>query len=74
MALENYEQDILRCNRCSYCKWIPHQVMKDSRFLGVCPSIEQYNFHSRSASGRMIAGLSLLRERIDLNDALRDII
>ena len=74
MALENYEQDIMRCNRCSYCKWIPHQAMKDSRFLGVCPSIEQYNFHSRSASGRMIAALSLLRERIDLNDALRDMI
>jgi len=74
MALENYEQDMMRCNRCSYCKHVPHDAMKDARFLGICPSIEQYNFHSRSASGRMITALSLLRERIDLDAATRDII
>jgi len=74
MALENYEQDIMRCNRCSYCKWVPHQVMKDARFLGICPSIEEYNFHSRSASGRIITALSLLRERVTFNDASRDMI
>jgi Fe-S oxidoreductase len=74
MALENYEQDMMRCNRCSYCKWVPHEVMKDTRFLGICPSVEKYNFHSRSASGRLITALSLLKERIDLNDASRDTI
>lgn len=74
MALEDYEKDMMRCNRCSYCKWIPHEVMKDSRFLGICPSVERYNFHSRSASGRLITALSLLRKRIDLNDASRDTI
>jgi len=74
MALEDYEKDMMRCNRCSYCKWVPHEVMKDSRFLGVCPSVEEYNFHSRSASGRLITALSLLKERIDLNDASRDTI
>jgi len=74
MALENYEQDMMRCNRCSYCKWVPHEVMKDARFLSVCPSIEKYNFHSRSAGGRLITALSLLKGRIDLNDASRDTI
>jgi len=74
MALENYEQDIMRCNRCSYCKWVPHQVMKDVRFLGICPSVEKYNFHSRSASGRMITALALLKKRVDLNGATRDMI
>lgn len=40
MALEDYEQDMMRCNRCSYCKHVPHDAMKDARFLGICPSIE----------------------------------
>ena len=74
MALENYEQDMMRCNRCSYCKHIPFDAMKDARFTGICPSIEKYNFHSRSAGGRLITALSLLKERIELDAATRDII
>jgi hypothetical protein len=27
MSLEYYEQDMMRCNRCSYCKWVSHEVM-----------------------------------------------
>ncbi len=74
MALESYKDDMLRCTRCSYCKWIPHQVMADSRFLAVCPSIERYNFHGWSAGGRQIAALSLINERSDFTETFLDMI
>ena len=74
MALEDCEKDMMRCNRCSYCKWIPHQVFSDSRFLHICPSIEKYNFHGWSAGGRQILGLSLLRNRVDINEAVSDMV
>ncbi|MEW5734294.1 MAG: (Fe-S)-binding protein [Thermodesulfobacteriota bacterium] len=72
MALEQYEEDLMRCNRCSYCKHVPHDAMTDARFTGICPSIEKYLFHSRSASGRLITALSLMKGRIELDDAARD--
>jgi len=74
MALESHEEDLLRCTRCSYCKWIPHQVMSDTRFLAVCPSIERYNFHAWSAGGRLIAALSFLRGSSDFTDTFLDMI
>lgn len=74
MALEAYERDMERCNRCSYCKWVPHMRMVSRRFATVCPSIARYNFHGWSAGGRMIAGLSFLRGRIDYSDTLLDMI
>ena len=74
MALEDYEKDLLRDSRCSYCKWIPHVMMTDTRFTTVCPSIAKYEFHSWSAGGRMIAALSLLRNRVSYSDKFLDMI
>jgi len=74
MILEDYKDDMMRCTRCSYCKWIPHPVMSDRRFLGVCPSIEKYHFHGWSGGGRQIAALSLLQGRTELSDSFADMI
>lgn len=74
MALEQHADDLMRCNRCSYCKWVPHQVMADSRFLTVCPSIERFKFHAWSAGGRLISALSLLRGRTEHTDAFLDVV
>lgn len=74
MALQDYEKDMLRDSRCSYCKWIPHAMMTDNRFTAVCPSIVRYNFHGWSAGGRMVAALSLLRNRISYTDKFMDMI
>ncbi len=74
MALEQFKEDMLRCTRCSYCKWVPHQVMSDSEFLSICPSIDRYNFHGWSAGGRQIAALSLLTGRTTLEDKTLDMI
>jgi Fe-S oxidoreductase len=74
MALEQHEDDLMRCTRCSYCKWVPHQVMEDGRFLTVCPSIERFKFHSWSAGGRLISALSLLRGRTELTETFLDVV
>ncbi len=74
MAIEKYEKDIMRCTRCSYCKWVPHQVMSDSRFLAGCPSIEKFNFHAWSAGGRQIAALSLLKGRSEIEETFVNMI
>ena len=74
MALKDFEKDMMRDSRCSYCKVIPHVMMTDTRFIDVCPSITRFNFHGFSAGGRMVAALSLLRERIDYSDGFLDMI
>jgi len=74
MALQDYEKEMLRDSRCSYCKVIPHVMMRDRRFVTICPSIEKYNFHGWSAGGRVIAALALLKNRISYTDNFLDMI
>lgn len=74
MALKDYERDMLRCARCSECKWIPLAKIKSWRFAQVCPSIGRYNFHAYSGGGRLVMGLSMLKGRIDYTDDYLDIL
>ena len=69
MALEDYRADVLRCSRCSYCKWIPFDQVKSWRFAKGCPSIEYNKFQPYSAGGRLVTGLSLLDGRCELRIA-----
>ena len=72
--LEDYKEYMLRCARCSNCKFLPHAVLKSKRFADICPSINKYNFHTYSGGGRLVTALSLLEGRLDLDDSLVDII
>jgi Fe-S oxidoreductase len=74
MILEDYQRNMIRCTRCSYCKWIPHPVMSDRRFMGVCPSIEKYHFHGWSGGGKQIAALSLLKGRTEMSESFADMV
>lgn len=74
MALEDYRNDMLRCMRCSECKWIPLAKINDWRFAHQCPSISRYNFHAYSSGGRLIMGLSVLEGRMDYTDDFLDIL
>jgi len=74
MALKDYQADMERCERCSYCKWVPPIKMRNPRFATVCPSIARYNFHAYSAAGRYHAALAFLRERFGYSDGLLDIL
>jgi len=74
MALKDFEKDMWRDSRCGYCKTIPHVMMIDPRFINVCPSIAKFNFHGFSAGGRMVAALSLLKDRVEYTEGFLDMI
>jgi len=68
MALKDYEKDMMRCSRCSYCKVVPHPMVKNREHEFICPSIARYKFHGYSGGGKMIASLAMLKDRIDYTD------
>ena len=73
MALTDFRADALRCTRCSYCKWIPFDLVKSHRFAKGCPSIEAHGFHAYSAGGRLVTMLSLMDDRSEITDTVVDI-
>ncbi len=75
MALKDYKKDMVRCARCSVCKFIPlSSIIKSWRFAYGCPAIARYHFHSYSAGGKLILALSLLEGRITPSPKLRDVV
>ena len=74
MALEDYRVDMKVCSRCSNCKHIPLEKIKEYKHTYVCPSIARYNFHAYSGGGRMNNGVALLDKRLDFSDRLMEII
>ncbi|MBN1288313.1 MAG: (Fe-S)-binding protein [Actinobacteria bacterium] len=64
MSLSDYHYEVSHCHRCSYCKFVPFQVMKSRRFFQGCPSIAFRNFHSYAAGGRVILALSIIEGRL----------
>ena len=73
MALEDYRADGMRCNRCSYCKWIPFDRVKSWEFAKGCPSVDYRHFHAYSAGGRLISMLSLMDGRSEISEEMIDI-
>jgi Fe-S oxidoreductase len=73
MALADYRADAMRCTRCSYCKWIPFDLVRSHRFAKGCPSIEAGKFHAYSAGGRLVTALSLMDGRSEVTDQVVDI-
>jgi Fe-S oxidoreductase len=74
MALEDYRAVAMRCNRCSYCKWIPQDRIKSWEFAKGCPSVDYRHFHAFSGGGRMVALLSLTDGRSEITDELKDVV
>ena len=74
MALEDYRPVAMRCNRCSYCKWIPQDRIKSWEFAKGCPSVDYRHFHAYSGGGRMVALLSLIDGRSEISDELVDVV
>lgn len=73
MPLEDFRADALRCTRCSYCKWIPFDLVKSHRFAKGCPSVEANHFHAYSGGGRLITMLSLMDDRCEVTDTVVDV-
>ncbi|MBD3229666.1 MAG: (Fe-S)-binding protein [Candidatus Lokiarchaeota archaeon] len=74
MPLEDYEDIIKKCLRCSICKWIPQIQIKSQKYASICPAIDQYNYHTYSGGGRIVLALSLFLGRIEPSEELADIV
>jgi Fe-S oxidoreductase len=74
VAIEDYRDVMIRCTRCSYCKWIPFDHIKSIRFAKGCPTVEYNKFQSYAAGGRLVAALSLLDGRSSYTDGLLHIV
>ncbi|OGO18332.1 MAG: hypothetical protein A2Z02_02440 [Chloroflexi bacterium RBG_16_48_7] len=74
MALKDFEQDMLKCPRCSECKWIPLSQIRSWEYAQVCPSIGKYNFHAYSCGGKLMMGNAILDGRIDYTDEYLNIL
>jgi len=71
---DNYEHDMLRCTRCSYCKYIPWRYIKNFDFIEGCPSAARYHFHAYAAGGKFNLSYSLMNEHIEIDDTFLDIV
>lgn len=72
--LSDFREYMVRCARCSNCKFIPQERISNAKYAYSCPSITKYLFHTYSGGGRLITALSLNDGRIEYSDALLDII
>ena len=74
MGLEQYEDDVNICCRCSCCKFIPMQKIVGHEYAYICPSISRYNYHSYSGGGRLDILAAGLKDGFKYNDRLLDIV
>jgi Fe-S oxidoreductase len=72
--LKDFREYMIRCARCSNCKFIPQSRISNARYAYSCPSITKFLFHTYSGGGRLITALSLTDGRIEYSDALTDIV
>jgi Fe-S oxidoreductase len=74
MSWIDFEHDMQRCSRCSYCKYIPWRYIKNFDFIEGCPSAARYNWHAFAAGGKFNMSLSLMREKIEIDDTFLDVL
>ena len=72
--LKDYREYMIRCARCSNCKFIPQARISSARYAYACPSISKFLFHTYSGGGRLITALAMTDGRIEYSDKLLDII
>jgi len=74
MALDDYKSDMDTCCRCSICKFVPLEKLKEKQHSYVCPSIARYNFHAYSGGGRMGMGIAMLEKELEYDEKLLEVV
>jgi Fe-S oxidoreductase len=74
MTLDEFEDMMDSCVRCSKCKFLPQLQIKSQRFSHICPSIEYYNFHAYSGGGRMIMANAFHKGRIEFSQDMLNVL
>ena len=67
MALEQFLDDMKTCCRCSCCKFVTLETLKNSKHQDGCPSISRYGWRAYSGGGRLGMGVALSEKQLDYN-------
>jgi Fe-S oxidoreductase len=67
MALEEYRDDMMTCCRCSTCKYVTLETLKNHKNIDGCPSITRFDYRAYSGGGRLGIGVGLLEGKLDYN-------
>jgi Fe-S oxidoreductase len=70
MELHDYKDQMMKCMRCSSCKWTVLPQIKSWRFAGGCPSIQYGKFHAYSGGGKVITALGVLENKVDYTEEM----
>lgn len=73
MALQDYQNEMATCARCSLCKFIPMEKIAGYRNVAICPSITHYNANAYSGGGRLAIALAMLEKKFDYNENILNI-
>ncbi|MBV6510522.1 MAG: hypothetical protein JJLCMIEE_03680 [Acidimicrobiales bacterium] len=73
-SLESLQHLTSKCPRCSLCKFPPLLTVRSKAHSSICPSYDEYGFHSHSGSGRVIVANAVLEGRVGLDEATREVI
>ena len=75
MALQDFRDDMGTCCRCSTCKFVTLETLKNQKYVDGCPSISRYGFRAYSGGGKLGIGMALLENHLDYKSPkLREII
>ena len=73
MALQDLLQEQKSCPRCNICKWIPVEKYKRAETGAGCPSLETYQFHAYSASGKQHMSIGITENVIPVDASVADV-
>ena len=74
MALKDFVAMEERCSNCSFCKFIPFDVVKSIRFAENCPSGCYNNFNTAFARGRFQLALAINNGEVGYTDEVTRIV
>lgn len=70
-SLESLRSLAGKCPRCSLCKFPPLILVERQAHSAICPSYEEFKFHSSSGGGMLVMAMSLLDGRSRVTEAVR---
>lgn len=63
--LQELKPDMLKCNRCNFCKMVPFPTIVDSKYEDICPIYHHYRMHGFTGSGQSYASIAILDGRVE---------
>lgn len=70
MALLELRDKMMRCARCSICKFMLLPKIKSGRFVAGCPSVQYGNFHAYAGGGKVITALGFVDGKLECTEEM----